>query len=248
VLRFAIVDEQWQRRGRPTGASRRGLGGIVADHGKLMHMFLVRDDQTAFAHVHPTTDNQTEFRAALPVLPNGSYRVYADIVHASGYTRTLVDTIVIAQPIVHSARVDDDDSSWDGAATPKDAALRWIGPANISAGEEVEISAEAVHETGALVQLQPYMGMPGHAVVERNDGMVFVHLHPLGTISMAAQRAVAATSNTHTTTHGDASVNQSRVTFPYAFPTAGHYKVWVQVRTNEGVITSAFDVVVMDAQ
>ena len=35
--------------------------------------------------------------------------------------------------------------------------------------------------------LQPYMGMLGHAVVRRSDGTVFTHLHPMGTISMAAQ-------------------------------------------------------------
>src|SRR4029077_1070885 len=44
---------------------------------------------------------------------------------------------------------------------------------------------------GRPAMLQPYMGMAGHAVVERDDGSVFIHLHPMGTISAASQMAFA---------------------------------------------------------
>src|SRR5205085_308598 len=33
---------------------------------------------------------------------------------------------------------------------------------------------------------EPYMGMAGHAMIARNDGKVLAHLHPAGTISLAA--------------------------------------------------------------
>jgi len=36
------------------------------------------------------------------------------------------------------------------------------------------------------------MGMAGHAVVERSDGSVFVHLHPMGTVALASQQAFDA--------------------------------------------------------
>src|SRR5258708_16205656 len=34
--------------------------------------------------------------------------------------------------------------------------------------------------------LEPYMGMAGHAVFMRTDGEVFAHVHPAGSVSMAA--------------------------------------------------------------
>src|SRR2546428_13764419 len=35
------------------------------------------------------------------------------------------------------------------------------------------------------------MGMAGHAMITRDDGAVFVHLHPAGTVSLAALETFA---------------------------------------------------------
>ena len=34
------------------------------------------------------------------------------------------------------------------------------------------------------------------------------------------------------------------LSFPYAFPSAGHYRVWVQIRVRGNVRTAAWDVTV----
>jgi hypothetical protein len=36
----------------------------------------------------------------------------------------------------------------------------------------------------------------------------------------------------------------NEVTFPYAFPRPGHYRVWVQIRTGGRVLTGVFDTAV----
>jgi hypothetical protein len=100
------------------------------------------------------------------------------------------------------------------------------------------------------------MGMAGHAVVERNDGSVFVHLHPMGTISMASQMAFAMRQPGDTVkgqlgkrieqaemaamTHS--AVASNTVSFPYAFPKAGDYRVWVQIKRGGRVLTGAYAV------
>ena len=56
--------------------------------------------------------------------------------------------------------------------------------------------SRATSATAKPEPLEPYMGMLGHAVVRRIDGSVFTHLHPVGTVSMAAAELLAARGGT----------------------------------------------------
>ena len=103
------------------------------------------------------------------------------------------------------------------------------------------------------------MGMLSHAAVFRDDGSVFVHLHPAGSINLAAQRRFAeaegagagpAPGGEHPgTARGDRHGEQIRgsfraantVTFPFVFPEPGAYRIVVQVKTGAAVETAAFD-------
>jgi hypothetical protein len=81
ILKLTV--EAAERRGRWTP--------LIPDHGKLMHLFLVRDGESAaFAHLHPTSLHQKEFEAPLPPLPAGQYHAYADVTHENGFSETLV--------------------------------------------------------------------------------------------------------------------------------------------------------------
>jgi hypothetical protein len=72
---------------------------LIPDHGKLMHLFLVRDgEQNAFAHLHPVQRSRTEFEVPLPPVLAGKYHVYADVTHEDGFSETLVATAEIPPP------------------------------------------------------------------------------------------------------------------------------------------------------
>src|SRR5262249_23074626 len=73
-LTFAIVDSEWTRRHDTTYLNPRQMllwSPLIRDHGKLMHLFLVADTGSAFAHLHPMTADTDTFTAALPEIPTG---------------------------------------------------------------------------------------------------------------------------------------------------------------------------------
>jgi hypothetical protein len=257
VLRVSLDDTLWtSRRTTP----------IIPDHGKMMHLFLVRAPALdVFAHLHPEALDSTTFEATLPPVGEGSYRVYADVVHASGFARTITDTVEIHHPGAAGEWPADADDSWravvagsDAVSTLEDGSMMtWVrGAAPLAAGEPTTLRFIVRAPEGTPATLEPYMGMPGHAAVTRDDGSVFVHLHPMGTISLASQRsfehrqrgdtavssiAAAAAHSAAPAAHTAHASEAGVVTFPYAFPTRGRYRVWVQVRRSGRVLTGAFD-------
>jgi hypothetical protein len=243
LLHFAFAD---------SALFRRGLSPLIPDHGKLIHLFLIGSGAApALAHLHPRALDSLNFETALPPLPAGRYFLYADLVHETGLSQTVADTIDIPTAAGSSWTPSDPDDAW--LAAPSEGPIRWERPAALRAGDELELRFDMPGKA-----LEPYMGMAGHAVIARDDGSVFVHLHPLGTIATAAQLvyelrepgdtirgrlgrritelAPAQTHALHATTDA--------VTFPYAFPTPGRYRIWVHVKTGGRIHTGAFEALV----
>jgi hypothetical protein len=254
-LTLSIHDRRWPF----TGATRTRYNALMPDHGKVMHMFLVREPALdAFAHVHPvpTSASTTDFEVPLPPLPPGRYRVYGDIVHESGYAQTLVDTVTLDAASGASGR-DPDDSWFVGDAAPEFPTPTFDGPegfkmtwlreaAPFIAGQEKLLTFRASDAAGPAA-LEPYMGMLAHAVVVHADGSVFVHLHPAGSVSMAALQKFDATGGAPP--HGaHAEMGASTVSIPYAFPKPGRYRIWVQMKRAGQVMTGAFDANVQNVQ
>jgi hypothetical protein len=130
---------------------------------------------------------------------------------------------------------------------------------------------------GTATPIEPYLGMSGHGVILHNDGSVYIHLHPVGTYSMAAEgslvKRIADTARFAPSIKADVfrdSIDQyvaylktlpevernkvlaaampshemkinNMVSFPYSFPKAGRYRIWVQVKRQGKVLTGVFD-------
>ena len=262
---------------------------LVADHGKLMHLFLVREpDGAAFAHLHPVRRDRRTFENVLPPLRAGTYQLYAEVTHENGLSETLIARLDVPAPsgpdlppmadwkmvnevwcrspgvpVGNSGQpyaLDADDSWQIDAAHAPAAAMRTQvssladGSKMIfhNAGELVENRETSLRfsiftSEGRRATLQPYMGMSGHAVVRRADGAVFTHLHPVGTVSMVATELLANRERT-SELRAMPVISGDEVTFPYAFPRTGEYRLWVQVRLDGKVRTGVFDVRVVPSE
>jgi len=279
VLRLAIDDTAWinpQRQWTP----------LVPDHGHLMHLFLVRDSTLdAFAHLHPLPHDSATFEADLPPLPPGGYRVYADIVHESGFAQTLLTSVDVAL-LAGAWRPSDPDDAWietgkreagrgktDSAVLSDGSTMTWQrGDSALVVNRDASLTFTVARPDGRPAVLEPYMGMAGHAMIARDDGAVFVHLHPAGTISVAAQETFQLRqpgdtirgllgrrlTEMHTSREPGAGSREQdphlsngapcsllpapcSLSFPYAFPQPGHYRLWVQVKRDGRILTGVFD-------
>jgi hypothetical protein len=274
TLDFAIADSIWRKRNDSTWLAAHGASKftpLILDHGKLMHLFVVKDDDlAAFAHLHPRTADSVDFLAELPPLPSGRYRVYGDIVHESGFTQTLFTKIDVSAHPAADALTDSDDAwfvgqpSTSGRSVLADGSVMTLarGTAPLVAGGDANLRFAVRDAAGKAIALEPYIGMSGHAVVTRDDGSVFVHLHPSGTISIASQMtflmrrpgdSIPGTLSKRMTSPSMSGMAASGasdgfVSFPYAFPRPGKYHVWVQVKHAAKILTGAFALEVLPAQ
>lgn len=261
ALHLAIDDTSWTN-------SRRQWTPLIPDHGHLMHLFLVRDTTlNAFAHLHPLPIDSLAFETDLPPLEPGRYRVYADIVHESGFAQTLVSTVEIPRAAVTWQRSDQDDAWTEGPAVTgptrvsrlaDGSSMTWqLGEGPIVVDQDARLRFLVTDPRGRPATLEPYMGMAGHLMLTRGDGAVFVHLHPAGTVSLAAletftmrqpgdtirgrlsARITAMESGVH---RDEPQPVPGSVSFPYAFPKPGRYRLWVQVKRAGRILTGTFDV------
>jgi len=255
---------------------RSGWTPLIPDHGKMMHLFLIREPGLdAFAHIHPVPRTRSAFEVALPPLPAGAYRVYADVTHENGFSQTLVAETQLPPPLTSKApdrtpflEADPDDSWQIGAqevavaassgapeqlssALPGGRTMVWEIDRPLRANSEAPLRFKVLDANRETAPLHPYMGMLAHAAIRHVDGSVFAHLHPVGTISMASQQFFTAnlsdekdggTAQNHHAHHSmEATKPDNGISFPYEFPKAGRYRIWVQVKSDDQILTGVFD-------
>jgi hypothetical protein len=223
---------------------------LVPDHGHLMHLFLVRTPgMDMMAHLHPRQTDQGQFEQTLPSMPAGRYRMFADVVHDTGFPETGIGEITLPD-IISGLPIGDDSlaSAEPLVAGPQTSAaplsmgyrMQWLNAGDtLRPGEPLWLKFRVEDRMGAAAgDLEPYMGMPGHLIVVRSDWQVFAHLHPAGSAPMAS---VTLANGTAMATHAGHVPPADEITFPYGFPQPGDYRLFVQIKRAGRVETAAFD-------
>ena len=286
----------------PGWIKSRKIDDFVLDHEHLMHLYLIRQPGLdELYHLHPEQIAPGEFTLRLPSIAEGSYWLYADVVHASGFPETLVASLDLPKTpgraltggihdgddaMVELRPVSSLGSGLNGSSCPASPVagpvfhlpdgytMVWDNPSPLAAKTPELFEFRLLDPAGkAPKKMALYMGMLGHAAFVKQDGSVFAHVHPSGTVSMAALMMAAAQNTdkpvpsetqvaakpasndddddsamesmpemaTRKAIQPSSSGIPNEVGFPYGFPTAGAYRIFVQMKHDSTIETAAFD-------
>jgi hypothetical protein len=240
------------------------MGELIPDHGHLMHLFLLRlPGMERMWHLHPDRTEGGAFAERLPAMPAGDYEVFADIVDKTGFPWTLIGNVELPQ--IPGSAAAADDSHWEGARLttplsettvaqlPDGARLVWErGDGPVKANVPTSFKFRVEEKNGSPARdLEPYMGMAAHAEVLCSDLSVFAHIHPVGSVPMAALSLAQAelmapssggASGMAMEMLGSSASMSPKFNFPYGFPHPGDYRTFVQIKRSGQVQTAVFDV------
>jgi hypothetical protein len=260
VIRAKGQDKRWSEEVK--------MEDVIPDHGHLMHLFLIgAPGLQNMWHLHPDRIEGGAFAEDLPSMPAGHYQIFADVVDKDGFPWTLVGSVDLPQ--ISGKALVGDDSTWSGSA----ALATQSGDSTIAAFADggrmvwqratTPLKANVPMNFKFIVEdkdgqpvkdMEPYMGMAGHAEFVSTDMSVFAHVHPEGSVSMAAL-ALARTGPARATGELQAGMptgmNMSmpmssalltpEVSFPYGFPQVGEYRIFVQIKRGGVIETGTFD-------
>ncbi len=270
-LLLKMGNSEWHRT-RPETV----MTNLMPDHGHLMHLFLLREPaMDRFYHLHPHlvppepglhANTGISFETDLPAIAAGRYQIYADVVRESGFPDTMIAEIDL--PDIPGVALTGDNSA---AATtnatadsttailPDGYKMTWErGTAPFVANHFVWLRFRVETPDGKPVtDAEPYMGMAGHAEIVSSDRSVFAHIHPDGSVAMAALELAQKNSAVRSSfPNPDAGLNAGKdmsgmsmpvasasdeVSFPYGFPKPGEYRLFVQMKRGGTIETGVFD-------
>jgi len=217
-------------------------------------------------HLHPKRTGEASFSQALPSMPSGTYALYGDIVHENGFPETA--TAEVQLPQISGTPLEGDDAAGAGpvlekadhkaSVAPLSGGYRMVwdrGARPIRARVPYELQFRMEDASGHPAgDMELYMGMLGHAALLRTDRTVFAHVHPSGSVPMAALSLTAEGGAGdlvagdrpnphagHMKTQAPPTGLPAVVSFPYGFPKAGDYRIIVQVKRSGKVETGIFD-------
>jgi hypothetical protein len=253
VLQPSIAGNRMTLALQDPGWLTRRTDDLLPDHGHLMHLYVIRlPDMSLVWHLHPELAGGG-FTQQLPPMPAGRYALFGDVVHASGLAETA--TAQIDLPAISGEPLSGDDAAGEGPPVVKADYNRSVAP--LAGGYRMvwDRGAETVWHarrpylfrfrvedgTGKPAgDMEFYMGMLGHAAFVRSDLSVFAHVHPSGSVPMAAL-SLTQPDNPHAGHMDMAASLPSEVSFPYGFPKPGDYRIYVQVKRGGAILTGVFD-------
>jgi hypothetical protein len=183
---------------------------FALEHGKRLHLIVVRRDLTGYQHLHPTQQADGRWTVPLRLAAAGTYRVFADFTPQGGEKTTLGTDLLV-----------DGNARYDALPAPSGHATIDGYDIAISgapaAGKMAKLTFTVTRDGRPVTDLQPYLEARGHLVALRGGDLAYLHVHP-----------------------EDEATPGDRISFMTELPTAGRYRLFLQFKHEGRIHTVAF--------
>ncbi|MDX6744003.1 hypothetical protein [Actinocorallia sp. A-T 12471] len=198
-------------------ASGKPVTAYETVHDKELHLIVADRDLRVFRHVHPTRDGAGVWSTTVDLPSAGSHRVFADFTPEGGQGLTLGADLAVP-------------GEYRPAALPEPSAKAEADGytvemrGNVAAGSSSTVTFAVRKDGRPVAGLEPYLGAYGHLVALRAGDLAYLHVHP-------AEEAGAGVSDS------------PEVAFAVSAPSAGAYRLFLDVKIDGVVRTAAFTLV-----
>lgn len=155
------------------GPDGRPVRDYAEEHGRELHLIVVRRDLSGFQHLHPERDADGTWSVPLTLAEAGEYRAFADFVPAGGDGLTLgVDLRAAGDYDPRPLPVPERTAQVDGHT------VELAG--DLVAGSSSDLTLTVSRDGEPVTGLDPYLGAYGHLVALREGDLAYLHVHPYG--------------------------------------------------------------------
>lgn len=196
-------------------------------HERPFHLFVLSDDMTEFAHIHPESRPDGSLEVTAPRMQSSAYHLFADFLPVGGTPQILRSTVITSADAPRMPDLVPDYSEKTGRRLRVRLDTR-IG--EFTAGTPTLLTFVLTDPiTGAPVtDIEPYLGAWGHMFIVSADLEDAVHSHPIAPLA----------------SEGGPTEGGPTVVFRQRFPRAGLYRLWTQFQRGGEVETVSFTVAV----
>lgn len=217
------------------GATGRPVDDLVPDHQALLHGVVVSNNGASFAHLHPARIAPGRYQATFSTDRPGPYTFYAEISRRGSGGQVITRPFLVTGPIAAPpptpaapvGRHEIGDLLVEGSAST----------AGFEAGRPTTLTFRVTQDGRPVAALQPWLGMPGHLLIRGAEGTIFGHVHATGESLTESGDAAAPIPGVLFETTTAPTRYEPTIQFTYTPPVAGSYRLWLQFKVDDRIIT-----------
>ncbi|ASD63268.1 hypothetical protein [Bdellovibrio bacteriovorus] len=173
---------------------------LVDSHTKKLHLIAYDTSLHEFNHVHPVF-NGSNWEAELDLPVNGNYFIWAqgELADGTEFSSSVKAQIQGGLEEIPTAPLG------DVRKALADGTVVEVASGKVQAGKMIMLDFTVSRQDGTPADITPYLGAFAHVIAVSPDGTRLIHVHPM-------KGRAPNTGMLHAT-----------------FPTAGDYRVWIQL-------------------